>query len=86
MYTIKNESDVHQPGGFILLFTGSIETEGSNHRRVNKEFNVRKGLPKIIALQRQYQGINFVHLFLVEKPMDVLCFATTSSWDIKDGF
>jgi len=47
---------------------------------------MRKGLPKIKALQGQYQGINYVDSFLVQNPMDVLCFEKTSSWDTKDGF
>jgi len=37
---------------------------------------MRKGLPKIKASQGQYQGINYVDSFLVEKPMDVFCFET----------
>jgi len=47
---------------------------------------MRKGLPKSKASQGQNQGIKFDLSFLVEKPMDVLCFETRLSWDIKDGF
>jgi len=47
---------------------------------------MRKGLPKIKTSQGRYQGIKFDHHFLVEKPIDVLFFAKTSSWDKKMVF
>ena len=47
---------------------------------------MRTSLPKIKALQGQYQGINFDHHFLLEKPKDVPCFETRTFWDKKDDF